>query len=57
MPRDVSVTAIPAITTPSAIARMLFLLSRLRSHEIRLPVQAPVIGKGTATKIVNAKYP
>ena len=49
-----TVTIIPAITTPEKMVRIDFLISRLNRYAIREAVQAPVKGKGIATKTINA---
>lgn len=47
---------IPAIITPRDIAIILFNLFSFKNQAIKLPVQAPVPGKGTATNSINATY-
>ena len=43
--------------TPIDIAKILFFLLKPSSHDRRQPVQAPVPGRGIATKSTNAKKP
>ena len=48
---------IPAeIIAPITIDRKPYLISKLLSPTIKLPVQTPVNGSGTATKPVSIKY-
>jgi len=56
-PNEIIVTKIPAIITPEAIAVNDFQRFRPSSHAIRLPVQAPVTGRGIATNKAKARNP
>ena len=44
---------IPAVTTPKAKGKKAFLGGKSKKFAIKEPVQAPVTGKGIATKIYN----
>ena len=55
-PRETKPMIIPAKTTPPIIAITLFLKSRFKREAARVPVQAPVPGRGMPTNKNNAKY-
>lgn len=57
IPVTIRETIIPAIKTPKAMAKKLLQRFRFRSQAIIVPVQAPVIGKGTATNKASARMP
>ena len=52
LPKDI---IIPANKTPSVVANILVLKPRFKKLAARVPVQAPVPGKGIPTKINKAQ--
>ena len=57
IPKLANAIIIPAIITPNIIEAMLFFLSKSKIHETRLPVHAPVPGRGIETNKISAKNP
>ncbi len=57
IPRVPNKIKIPAIKTPREMAKILLFLLRNKSQDKKEPVQAPVPGRGIATKKVRAKNP
>ena len=55
IPNVIAVTIIPAIKTPKAIKGKARLMGMPNTKAAKAPVQAPVKGKGIATKIIKAK--
>ena len=49
-------TIIPAVTTPAIIGGIAFFGGRFKKLAISEPTQAPVPGKGIATKIDTSSY-
>ncbi len=57
MPKLSKVTITPAIITPTRINGKAFLKGTPKTKAATEPVQAPVTGKGIATKVMSAKAP
>ena len=55
IPKEMTPMIIPASTTPPMIAMTLFLKSRFKREAAKVPVQAPVPGRGIPTNRNKAK--